>query len=210
MARVSLDDCNGVKSKDVRYALLVTAISFICGFTFVFVFLGLTLTAIGLFFIRYQIFFSTIAAFCIILMGLNFLGFYRVYFLSREIRFKIHCLSRGRVLSAFLMGLSFAFGWTPCIGPILGSILTFATREENIAKGACLLAIYSLGLAIPFLCVALFSGEFIRFFKNVRFYFIEKITGFVLIFFGILLLAGYMQYFSYLIIEIFPVLGRLG
>jgi cytochrome c-type biogenesis protein len=110
------------------------------------------------------------------------------------------------------MGLAFAFGWTPCIGPVLGPILTLAGAKQSVGEGALLLAVYSLGLGIPFLIAALFSGDFMRFLARFRVHLgrVEKAMGAILVVAGVLFLTGGMQSFSYWLLETFPALGRLG
>jgi cytochrome c-type biogenesis protein len=110
------------------------------------------------------------------------------------------------------MGLAFAFGWTPCIGPVLGPILTLAGGSETVIDGALLLAVYSLGLGIPFLIAALFSGSFMRFLGRFRVHLgrVEKVIGALLVTAGVLFMTGGMQNMSYWLLETFPLLGRLG
>jgi len=147
----------------------------------------------------------------IILMGLNFLGVLKIPLLSREARFQ----SEGKpasAVAAYVMGLAFAFGWTPCIGPVLGPILTLAGGRDTVGEGALLLAAYSLGLGIPFLVAALFSGAFMRFLGRFRTHLgrVEKVIGALLVVAGVLFLTGGVQTASYWLLENFPVLGRLG
>jgi cytochrome c-type biogenesis protein len=115
-------------------------------------------------------------------------------------------------LAAYVMGLAFAFGWTPCIGPILGPILTLAGAKSSVGEGASLLLVYSLGLGIPFLIAALFSGQFMRFMKRFRGKLgsVEKAIGVLLVISGILFLTGGMQAFSFWLLEAFPGLAKLA
>jgi len=143
--------------------------------------------------------------------GLNFLGVLKIPLLSREARFQ----SQGKpasAVAAYVMGLAFAFGWTPCIGPVLGPILTLAGGRETMGEGAALLAAYSFGLGIPFLVAALFSGAFMRFLGKFRVHLgrVEKVIGALLVLAGILFLTGGVQSASYWLLEHFPLLGRLG
>jgi cytochrome c-type biogenesis protein len=110
------------------------------------------------------------------------------------------------------MGLAFAFGWTPCIGPVLGPILTLAGGRDTVGEGAALLAAYSLGLGIPFLVAALFSGAFMRFLSRFRVHLgrVEKVMGGLLVVAGILFLTGGIQTASFWLLETFPILGTLG
>jgi cytochrome c-type biogenesis protein len=144
-------------------------------------------------------------------MGLNFLGILRIPMLSREARFQAD-VRPASVAAAYVMGLAFAFGWTPCIGPVLGPILTLAGAKQSVGEGALLLAVYSLGLGVPFLIAALFSGDFMRFLARFRVHLgrVEKAMGAILVVAGVLFLTGGMQSFSYWLLETFPALGKLG
>ena len=139
------------------------------------------------------------------------IGMHAYRMLFREARFH----AKGRPASAaaaYVMGLAFAFGWTPCIGPVLGPILTLAGGRETVGEGAMLLAAYSLGLGIPFLIAALFSGAFMRFLGSFRVHLgrVEKAIGALLVVAGLLFLTGGIQTASYWLLETFPRLGLLG
>ena len=131
------------------------------------------------------------AGIVIILMGLNFLGVIRIPLLSREARFQAEGKPASAV-AAYVMGLAFAFGWTPCIGPVLGPILTLAGGRETVGEGALLLFAYSLGLGIPFLVAAFFSGAFMRFMTRFRVHLgrVEKAIGGLLVLAGIFFVTG--------------------
>ena len=215
MAGVSVDDFKadgGVATVSrARGALLAASASFVLGFTTVFVSLGAGASSIGQLLRTWQEPLAMAAGVLIILMGLNFLGVLRIPMLSREARFQ----SQGKPasnLAAYLMGLAFAFGWTPCIGPVLGPILTLAGGRETVGEGALLLAVYSLGLGIPFLIAAMFSGAFMRFLSKFRVHLgkVEKAIGGLLVVAGVLFLTGGIQTASYWLLERFPVLGQLG
>jgi cytochrome c-type biogenesis protein len=215
MAGVSVDDFRAdaqvAAQSGARTALLASSLAFVLGFSTVFVALGAGASTVGRLLRVWQEPLAMGAGVLIILMGLNFLGLIRVPFLSREARFQ----SQGRpasAVAAYVMGLAFAFGWTPCIGPVLGPILTLAGGRETVGEGALLLAAYSLGLGIPFLIAALFSGAFMRFLQKFRVHLgrVEKIMGALLVIAGVLFLTGGIQTASYWLLETFPVLGRLG
>jgi len=195
----------------VRCRVALSAIAFILGFSAVFVALGASASAIGAFLLRYQAEIAVIAALLIIIMGLNFLGLFRIGLLAREARFQTRQRPAG-LGGAFIMGLAFAFGWTPCIGPILAPILTLAGSRATMGEGAALLLVYSLGLGLPFLLAALFSSLFLRFFMRFRRYLglVEKLIGLLLVITGLLFLGGFMQRISYWFLETFPALGNLG
>jgi len=215
MAGVTVDDFRAdgdVAAKTgARTALLTSSLAFVLGFSTVFIMLGAGASTIGHFLRVWQQPLAMVAGVLIILMGLNFLGLIKIPFLSREARFQ----SQGKpasAVAAYVMGLAFAFGWTPCIGPVLGPILTLAGGRETVGEGALLLAAYSLGLGIPFLIAALFSGAFMRFLQRFRVHLgrVEKVIGGLLVIAGILFLTGGIQTASYWLLETFPVLGKLG
>jgi cytochrome c-type biogenesis protein len=221
MAGVSVDDFRanaafhagnaGVESAGVKKALLTASLAFVLGFSTVFIGLGAGASTIGHFLRLWQQPLAIAAGVVIIVMGLNFLGVVRIPLLSREARFQ----GDGRpasVAAAYVMGLAFAFGWTPCIGPVLGPILTLAGGRDTVGDGALLLAAYSLGLGIPFLVAALFSGAFMRFLQKFRVHLgrVEKAIGALLVVAGILFISGGMQSFSYWLLETFPAFSRIG
>ncbi len=220
MAGVSVDQFRGqpgaaggaaVAAAPVRLPLVIAAFAFVAGFSTVFVALGARASTIGGLLRAYQQELAIVAGIVIILMGLNFLGVFRIALFSREARFQ----TRGapaNPYAAYLMGLAFAFGWTPCIGPVLGPILTLAGARDSVGEGAALLAVYSAGLGIPFLLAALFSGAFMRFMQSFRTHLgtVEKVIGGLLVLAGVLFLTGGMQSMSFWLLERFPVLGTLG
>lgn len=224
MAGVSIDDFRGeaivaggngsdavIRRSSARMALVGAALAFVLGFSTVFIAMGAGASSIGYFFRAYQQELSIVAGIVIIAMGLNFLGLIRIPFLSREARFQ----GPGKPangMAAYLMGLAFAFGWTPCIGPVLGPILTLAGGRETVGEGAMLLAAYSLGLGIPFLFAALFSGAFMRFLGRFKVHLgrVEKVMGGLLVLAGVLFLTGGVQMAAYWLLETFPSLSLLG
>lgn len=198
-------------TKSVRMPLVLAAISFVLGFSTVFVALGAGASTIGGIMRAYQQELAIAAGLVIIVMGLNFLGVFRLGVLSREARFQAKGSPSNPAMS-YIMGLAFAFGWTPCIGPVLGPILTMAGAKDSVADGALLLGVYSAGLGIPFLIAAFFSGAFMRFLGRFRSHMgkVEKAMGILLIIAGILFLTGGMQSMAFWLLENFPVLGTFG
>ncbi|MGY6710522.1 MAG: cytochrome c biogenesis CcdA family protein [Rhizobiaceae bacterium] len=194
-----------------RLALMSAALAFVLGFTTVFVALGAGASAAGAFLRMWQQELALAAGAVIILMGLNFLGVIRIPLLSREARFQASG-SPASASAAYVMGLAFAFGWTPCIGPVLGPILTLAGGRETVADGAMLLGAYSLGLGIPFLIAAMFSGAFMRFLARFRVHLgvVEKVMGALLVLAGILFMTGGIEWAAFWLLETFPALGLLG
>ncbi len=220
MAGVSVEEFQGGKEAGTpqgaalgrtRLALFSASFSFVLGFTTVFVLLGAGASTIGGLLRAWQQELAIAAGIVIILMGLNFLGVLRIPFLLREARFQAGGKPATKV-GAYIMGLAFAFGWTPCIGPVLGPILTLAGGRDTVGQGALLLAVYSLGLGIPFLIAALFSGTFMRFLSRFRMHLgrVEKVMGALLVLAGILFLTGGMQATAFWLLETFPVLSKLG
>jgi cytochrome c-type biogenesis protein len=215
MAGVTVEDFRGggdaVARPSARAALIAASLAFVLGFATVFVALGAGASTIGRFLRVWQEPLAIAAGVLIILMGLNFLGVLRIPVLFREARFH----AKGRPASAaaaYVMGLAFAFGWTPCSGPVRGPILTLAGGRETVGEGAMLLAAYSVGLGIPFLVAALFSGAFMRFLGSFRVHLgrVEKAMGAALVVAGLLFLTGGIQTASYWLLETFPLLGQLG
>ena len=191
--------------------VFVSAIMFVLGFTTVFVALGAAASWIGQVVLEYQRELSIAAGIVIIIMGLHFLGLFRIAFMNREARFHHNARPAGP-FGAFAIGLAFAFGWTPCIGPVLGTILAVAASEDQVGYGASLLAVYSLGIGVPFLLAALAVGPFLRFMQKFKRYMgmVEKAMGGLLVVTGILFLTGAFTNFAYWLIELFPQLATIG
>jgi cytochrome c-type biogenesis protein len=209
----SLDELaeqNGESNLQQKRALLA-ALMFVLGFSTVFVILGASASAVGQLLRAYLGMLSQIAGVFIILMGLHFLGVFKLAILHREARYHHHSRPVG-LLGAYGIGLAFAFGWTPCIGPVLATILTIAASEQDVVKGAGLLAIYSLGLGIPFLLAAAGIGTFLGFLGKFRSYLgtVERVMGGLLVLTGIMFLTGSMQTMAYWILEQFPWLATIG
>lgn len=183
---------------------------FVAGFSTVFVTLGATASVFGQMIRQYSDILSLVAGLAIIGMGLHFLGLFRVGLLYREKRVEVE--RPVGLWGAYVMGLAFAFGWTPCIGPILAAILTVAGSEDTVLKGAMLLAVYSAGLGIPFLGAALAIEPFFKFIKRFSRHFgkVEKIVGVLLVVTGVGFLTGSMQTMSFWLLETFPGLAKLG
>ncbi len=194
----------------VRRETLFAAILFVLGFSTVFVALGASASVLGAYLRAYSDILGTVAGIAIIAMGLHFLGVTRFAFLLREKRAQL-----GKPVGlwgAYAMGLAFAFGWTPCIGPILAAILAVAASEATVTKGAGLLAIYSLGLGIPFLIAAFAAEYFAAFLTRFRKHMqrVEQGMGLFLILTGIAFITGTITQASFWLLETFPVLGRIG
>ena len=194
-----------------RRRALLSAISFVLGLSTVFLFLGFTASAFGRIFLQNQQIFVAIAGLVIMIFGAHFLGIIRIGILDRELR--LDAGERGgSALGAYVLGLAFAFGWTPCIGPQLGAILTLAATESSLVRGTTLLGIYALGLGIPFLLVAAFFPRLIWFMDWMKRHMgrIERITGLLLWTVGIMMLTGQFSAFSLWLLENIPILATLG
>ena len=191
--------------------IVVKTIFFTLGFSFVFIVLGSTASFIGKFFLTNSNIFRIIAGIIIIFFSLQLIGIINLKFMNKDIRIFTNQYSSNLVFP-LLVGAAFGFGWTPCIGPILGSILTLAAIEANISKSVVLLSSYSLGLAIPFIISGIFIDKFLFFSKSFRKYIstITKGGGIILLLTGIAILTGQLQVLGFFILEYFPSLGNIG
>ena len=194
----------------VRRAAVFAALLFVAGFSTVFVALGASASVIGALVQRYSDKLAIAAGVLIIVMGLHYLGLTRVSVLMREKRWGM--AKPVGLWGAYLMGLAFAFGWTPCIGPILAAILAVAASKETVAKGAGLLAVYSAGLGIPFLIAAFAVEPFMAFLARFKRHlaWVERAMGALMVLTGIAFLTGFVSEASYWLLEWFPALSKIG
>ena len=194
----------------VRRETFAAALLFVLGFSTVFVALGASASAIGAVLRAYSSELAVLAGIAIIAMGLHFLGLTPIAWLMREKRLAV--AKPVGLWGAYLMGLAFALGWTPCIGPILAAILAVAAAEATVLKGAGLLAVYSLGLGVPFVVAALAVEPFAAFLARFRSYLgvVEKVMGGLLVLTGIAFLTGAIGEVSYWLLDTFPMLGKIG
>lgn len=184
---------------------------FVLGFSTVFILLGASATLLGQTLLAYRYELNIVGGAIVIMFGLLMLGVFRMAWMQRDMRFHLD-IPGGRVLAAYVLGLAFAFGWTPCIGPILGAILTVNAATASVSEGVALLSIYSLGLGVPFLVTAIFAEKAARRLKafgKVGHYF-QKVAGGVMIVMGVAMITGSLTRFSYWLLETFPVLGTIG
>tara|TARA_B110000977_G_scaffold103309_1_gene134844 strand:+ start:619 stop:1371 length:753 start_codon:yes stop_codon:yes gene_type:complete len=209
MSGVSLNDMGSERS--ARRRAIITALFFVMGLSTVFLILGFTASAFGAFFLQNQILFSQISGVVVIIFGIHFLGIYRISFLDREARMDAGDKG-GSSFGAYVLGLAFAFGWTPCIGPQLGAILSLAASEASVTRGTLLLGIYALGLGIPFLLAAMFMTRAVGVMNKLKKHMalIERCMGVLLLIVGIAMLTGAFSTFSFWLLETFPALGSLG
>ena len=189
---------------------LIPLILFTAGFSIVFILLGAASTFIGKALLQNSYELRIAAGLVIILLSLHIIGLINIKFLNFEKR--IDARINSNFYSPILIGMAFAFGWTPCIGPILGSILVLASTEESINKGILLLTFYSLGLAIPFILSGYLIQKFLIFSKNFKknINLVSKIGGIILLLTGILILTNQLQALGYYLLNIFPFLQNFG
>lgn len=201
-----MEDDSGARRRAV-----VAALFFVLGLSTVFLLLGAGASALGRSLLGYQTYLQIGAGIVVIGFGLHFLGVYRLRFLDREVRMDAGDQG-GSAFGAYFLGLAFAFGWTPCLGPILSAILSLATGTGDVGKGAVMLGVYALGLGVPFLLVAAFFPQMKRpmawMKRNLDV--IEKISGAMLVLVGLAMATGFMTVFAYWLLEAFPVLQVFG
>jgi cytochrome c-type biogenesis protein len=195
----------------VYTTVVLSSVAFVLGFTTVFVILGATATALGQLVVENLPLLAKIAGLIIIIAGLHFLGVFHIPILHREARYHADTRPAG-LIGAYLIGLAFAFGWTPCIGPVLGAILAVAAGEGSVSQGVSLLFVYSLGLGIPFILAALAVRPFMSAMQRFRGHLamMEKVLGGFLVLTGILFLTNSMTYISGWFLQTFPGLATIG
>ena len=195
-----------------RLAALSLSAFFVLGFSAVFVTLGASATLLGRLLLQYRYEANLIGGAMVIAFGLLMIGMTRgMPWLQRDWRFHPR-LAGGRPLPAFMLGLAFGFGWTPCIGPILGAILTVSAVQTSVSAGVGLLATYAAGLGVPFLLVALFTREATARLKGLRRFgsVLQIVAGLILVVMGIAMMTGQLSAFAFWLLRTFPVLGRIG
>jgi cytochrome c-type biogenesis protein len=194
----------------VRRDTVIAALLFVAGFSTVFVALGASASAIGAVVRFYSSELAIVAGIAIMIMGLHFLGITPIRFLYRQARLEVQ--KPVGLWGAYAMGLAFALGWTPCIGPILAAILAVAASKATVAKGAGLLAVYSIGLGVPFIMAALAVEPFAAFLARFRAHLVhmERVMGGLLVLTGVAFLAGVFTQLNSWLIETFPVLQSIG
>ena len=211
MSGVTLNDLSASDGKLSRYKAIIPALFFVLGLSTVFLFLGFTASVFGRAFLQYQSYFNTFAGILVMIFGAHFIGVYRIGFLDREARVDVGDRG-GSSFGAYILGLAFAFGWTPCIGPQLGAILSLAASEASVTRGTLLLGVYAIGLGVPFLLVAAFlpklGGTLTWMKRNMQR--IELLMGLLLWTIGLMMLTGGFSAFSFWLLEVFPALAVLG
>lgn len=211
IAGASLDELESSGFDRARRRIFGSSLAFVAGFSTVFVTLGASASVFGQLIRAHMNTLAIAAGIAIIVMGLHFLGAFRIPLLYREARVQVERKPAGAI-GAYVVGLAFGFGWTPCIGPVLAAILGVAASRETVGQGAVLLAVYAAGLGVPFLAAAAFSQPFLRLMSGFRSHMglIEKITGALLVATGIAFLTGGIERLAFWLIETFPALSAIG
>jgi cytochrome c-type biogenesis protein len=206
MGGISMGDMRD--NATARRRVILPALFFVMGLSTVFLLLGFTASVFGAFFLQNQVLFSRISGVVVIVFGLHFLGVFRIPLLDREARLDAGDRG-GTALGAYVLGLAFAFGWTPCIGPQLGAILSLAAQEGSVQRGTMLLAVYALGLGLPFLLAALFVERSLGLMQRLKPHMkaIERVMGILLLAVGLALVTGAFTDFSWWLLETFDTLG---
>lgn len=197
--------------KSGKRSALVPALFFVLGLSTVFLIMGVAASAMGRALLQYQDILSRASGLVVIILGLHFLHVFRISFLDTEARMDVGDRG-GSSFGAYILGLAFAFGWSPCIGPQLGMILSLAASNADAQRGTALLGFYALGLGIPFLLSAIFINQAVGLMNRIKPHLktIERIMGVLLIVVGVALLTGAFTAFAYWLLETFPGLALLG
>ncbi|MEO0386011.1 MAG: cytochrome c biogenesis protein CcdA [Pseudomonadota bacterium] len=191
--------------------VVAAALFFVLGLSTVFVFFGLAASSLGRMMLMYQREMAIASGLVIILFGLHFLNVLRIPLLYREARLDAGHRG-GSVFGAYVLGLAFAFGWTPCIGPVLGMIIALAAQEEQASRGMAMMGVYALGLGLPFLLAAIFLNRFMSVMSGVKRHMgrIERVMGALLVLVGVMLVTGLFTALSFWLLEAFPALAAIG
>ena len=209
MGGVSVTDMEGDTA--ARRRAVIAAVFFVLGLSTVFLILGAGASALGRLLASYRPYMEVAAGIVVIIFGLHFIGLFRLKFLDREMRMEAGDQG-GSAFGAYFLGLAFAFGWTPCLGPILSAILSLAGSQAEVGKGIALLGTYALGLGVPFLLVAAFFPQMKRpmawMKRNMAV--IEKTSGVLLIVVGLAMATGFLTVFAYWLLEAAPFLAVFG
>lgn len=211
VAGESLVDAEQAAGLSTKLPTVSLSLIFVAGFSTVFILLGASATAIGQLLLEYRYETSIAGGSIIIVFGLFMMGLLRLPWLQRELKFDVN-IPGGRPFGAYVLGIAFAFGWTPCIGPILGAILTLGAASATLSDGTALLAVYSLGLGLPFVVAATFTGAFLTRMRAMRRFgrWLQIFAGGVMVTMGVAMITGYMSAFAYWLIEAFPGLAYIG
>jgi cytochrome c-type biogenesis protein len=210
---VSVEDLMAREKSGSNYGkLLINTVFFVIGFSAVFVLLGLGASSIGTFLQRHMGIFNKIAGVVVFLFGLHVTGLLRIKALNYEKRFHLTGEKKRGILGSAIIGIAFGFGWTPCIGPILGSILIIAAQQGSLTEGAMLLVAYSAGLGVPFILTALLFNYLIGTFGFIKRHFraVEIVSGGLLMLVGVLIFFDLLGRLANYLLELFPSLQNVG
>jgi len=211
VAGKSLEEMQAGMGWQPKMAALSLSLLFVAGFSTVFITFGASATALGQLLLAYRYETNIIGGIVVIVFGLLMMGLLKIPWFQGDVRY--HGEIRGaRPIASFGLGLAFAFGWTPCISPVLGAILTVAAMSGNSFDGIALLSIYSLGLGIPFIAAALFASEFLTRMKSLRRIGrpLQISAGVIMVLMGLAMVTGYMSIFAYWLLSTFPFLATIG
>ena len=211
MAGYTLHDIEDAAHMRAKMAALVASFFFVLGFSTIFVTIGASATMLGRLLLSYRYEANIIGGAIVIVFGLLTTGLVRISWLQRD--FHLHPqVHRGQSAAAYVLGLAFGFGWTPCIGPVLGAILTMSAVAATVSRGITLLGAYSLGLGVPFLATALFTGFFVKRLKSLgrAGRYLQIGAGVVMIIMGIAMMTGRLSVFALWLLKTFPALANLG
>jgi cytochrome c-type biogenesis protein len=210
LAGTSLDALTRDSSPTLTLRTVSRALAFVAGFGVVFVALGASASSVGQLVSDHLTWLSRLAGVVIVLLGLHMLGWLRWSLLMRQARFEAG--KPAGLFGAFVVGLAFGFGWTPCVGPVLASILLLAGTQDSVARGAALLSAYAAGIGVPFIAAAFFTGPFLRWLARFRHHLgaIEKVMGIVLVAAGFAIMLGWMPIIGAWLVDVVPALGRIG
>jgi len=194
-----------------RLSSLGLSFCFVAGFSTVFIVLGAGATALGQLLLRYRYEANIVGGIIVIIFGLFMVGMLKLPWLQRELRIHAH-IKGARPLGAYLIGLAFAFGWTPCIGPVLGVILTVSAVAATVSGGIALLGAYSLGLGIPFLATAVFTGALLKWLKTMRRIgrWLQIGAGAGMVLMGFAMITGMLSAFAFWLLNTFPAFASIG
>ena len=194
-----------------RLAVLGFSLCFVAGFSTVFIALGAGASAVGQLLLRYKYEANIVGGIIVIMFGLFMLGMLKLHWLNRDLRFHGN-IKGARPLGAYLIGLAFAFGWSPCIGPVLGVILTLSAVAATVSSGIVLLGSYSLGLGIPFVLTAVFTGALLKWLKSVRRIgrWLQAGAGAGMVFMGVAMITGMLSAFAFWLLNTFPAFAAIG
>ncbi|GMR17241.1 MAG: cytochrome c biogenesis protein CcdA [Gammaproteobacteria bacterium] len=207
----SVADMTGERPLYARLPALSLSLFFVLGFSAVFIVLGASASLLGQSLLKYRYEINIIGGGIIIVFGLFMTGLLRIPFLYRDTRF-FSRLEGGGPIATFVLGLAFGFGWTPCIGPVLGTILTASAVAATLNQGIALLSVYALGLGLPFLAAALFADKFLNRLKGMRRMSktLHIVAGIVMIATGVAMITGYLSAFGFWLLKTFPAFSAIG